>query len=280
MKALQSFRIWGTIHPRMQHNIPEDVSPQWHHYENLKLLAHKSHTSISHSPYKARVVLISTPEYLFVIYVANYGIIVSFCVYKLARNKSNSNTKLVTHVTQRFLLPSTENFTARYYLYTHLVVQICSCSRKKGRRFEVMWHSTNFGQFWEIFIFDFVAVDCEMEKHGCNITYITDNTQSSNNDCHGNLSVRAHTSWRTQNLITTITMETWLYGHAHYTKHMIWLQWLLWQGGYKEIHVKENIQPGNNGNLGVQVWTSHRWVWLTHSPIHPHHDMRWISHKG
>jgi len=166
--------------------------------------------------------LISTPWYLF-IHIDTSSITVTFCVYKLARNKNN-NTKLVTHVTQRFLLPNTENFTARYYLYTQLVAQMCSCSGKKGRRFEVMWHSTNFGKFWEIFIFDFGAVDCEMEKHGCTSTYITDNTQSSNNGCHSNLSVRAHTSWRTQNLVMMIKMETWVYRHAHYTKHTTWLQ--------------------------------------------------------
>jgi hypothetical protein len=141
----------------------------------------------------------------FLIHIATYSITITFWVYKLAGNKNNNNnTKLVTHITQRFFLPSTDNFTGRYYLtgdlYTQLQIlaQMCSCSGKEGRRFEVMWNSRNFGQFWEIFIFDFVAVDCEMEKHGCNSTYITDNTQSSNNGCHGNLSVRAHTSWRTK----------------------------------------------------------------------------------
>jgi hypothetical protein len=95
-------------------------------------------------------------------------------------------------------------------LYTKLVAQLCSCSGKEGRRFKVMWHSKNYGQFWEIFIFDFGAVECEMEKHGCKSTYITDNKQSSNNGYHGNLNVRAHTAWRTQNLVTMITTEIWV----------------------------------------------------------------------
>jgi len=91
-----------------------------------------------------------------------------------------------------------------------------------------------------------------MEKHGCKSTYITDNTQPSNNGCHGNLSVRAHTSRRTQTLVTMITMETWVYRHTRYTKHATCLR-LPWQCGYNEIYLKENTQPGKNGNLGVQV---------------------------
>lgn len=35
-KALHSFKISGTAHPRMQYNIPEDSNLQQHCYENLQ----------------------------------------------------------------------------------------------------------------------------------------------------------------------------------------------------------------------------------------------------
>jgi len=35
-KALQSFKISGTAHPKMQYNIPEDSILQQHCYENLQ----------------------------------------------------------------------------------------------------------------------------------------------------------------------------------------------------------------------------------------------------
>ena len=35
-KVLQSFKISGTAHPRMQYNIPEDSNLQQHCYKNLQ----------------------------------------------------------------------------------------------------------------------------------------------------------------------------------------------------------------------------------------------------
>jgi hypothetical protein len=66
------------------------------------------------------------------------------------------------------------------------VAQLRSCSGKEGRRFEVMRHSTNFGQFWEIFVFDFVLLTVKWK----------------------NMGVTAHKSQTTHNQVTMVAMAT------------------------------------------------------------------------